>query len=188
MASQSSTTVTPTITLREREHYVRQKDKARFSSPEEEIEEYAKRNSKKCTKCGETKLLTQFKRNTCGTDAFDRYGYRLLRPECTSCTDNIRRGKGCAKQSAKAMGIPYKAPPGTKCGICGKEGKRGDTLVFDHCHTTNTFRGYLHNSCNRSLGVLGDDTEGMVRVINYLMKTTRKKISQDPMTGELLIG
>ena len=54
--------------------------------------------------------------------------------------------------------------------------------MFDHCHKTNTFRGYLHNSCNRSLGVLGDDNEGILRAFNYVNKYKKKLIIQNKDT------
>lgn len=173
------------ITKREEELYVEQKLKAKFSSPREEFEKYSSIYTKECSKCGVVKRLAEFAGNTSGADGFDRDGYRLRRPECKECTKAANQGKDEAKKLAKDSGIPYKAPEGTRCALCGMESKKGDGLVFDHCHTKKIFRGYLHNSCNRSLGVLGDDIAGMVRCINYLMKSEPGVITQDPETGEL---
>jgi DNA repair exonuclease SbcCD ATPase subunit len=59
-------------------------------------------------------------------------------------------------------------------------------LVFDHCHKMNKFRGYCCNSCNRSLGVLGDDVEGIINVLNYLLISDPMAIRQDE-SGKLHI-
>tara|TARA_R110001592_G_scaffold86463_3_gene255192 strand:+ start:85 stop:672 length:588 start_codon:yes stop_codon:yes gene_type:complete len=166
------------ITKNERQLYIKQKDKANFNSAEEEFE-YALGQEKQCSKCGVMKTLTEYGGNTSGCDAFDKSGFRLRRPECKDCTRKANSGKNEAKKLAEKMGIPYKAPHGTKCAICGKPEKKGDGLVFDHCHITNTFRGYLHNSCNRSIGVLGDNVEGLLNVVNFLNNTENRIIIQD---------
>lgn len=174
------------ITENERKLYSKQKSKANFDTAEEE-NEYAIQNKKKCSKCNLMKNLTEYSGNTSGCDAFDREGYRLRRPECRVCNAEATKGKKDAEKLAKKMGIPYKAPEGSKCGVCGKSSKKGDTLVFDHCHKTSVFRGYLHNSCNRSIGVLGDDIEGLLKALNFLNKTERKNITRNMDTGELII-
>ncbi len=172
---------------KEYENYKRQGEKAKFKSPEEELV-YALTQMKKCSKCGINKCLNEYNGNTSGCDAFDREGYRLRRPECKICTKNVCRGKSEAKAFAKKQNIPYKAPQGTLCAICNLPEKKGDALVFDHCHSSNKFRGYLHNSCNRSLGVLGDNISGLLRAMNYLNKTEKIKINQNPEDFSLNIA
>ena len=174
------------ITINEKNLYTKQANKTKFKTAEEE-NEYAKQNQKKCSKCNLMKTLIEYAGNTSGCDAFDMDGYRLRRPECKNCSKEIAKGKTESKKNAKNLGISYEAPDGTKCALCGELSKKGDRLVFDHCHKTNTFRGYLHNSCNRSLGVLGDDINGMLRAINFLNKFEKKKITQNINTGELTI-
>jgi hypothetical protein len=39
------------------------------------------------------------------------------------------------------------------CEVCGRE----DTIVFDHCHTSTKFRGWLCFKCNAVLGFVDDD-------------------------------
>ena len=168
----------PIFTQKERENYTRQKDKAHFSSPEQEFR-WARITIKTCSKCNIDKNLTSYQGNTSGTDAFDKVGKRLRRPECSECTKQVAKGKTQAKKFAADAGIPYKAPEGTKCAICKTEAKSGNGLVFDHCHRTNTFRGYCCNSCNRSMGVLGDNVEGLIKVMNYLLKSEPTTISQE---------
>ena len=158
----------PKFTEKERKQYSTHQYKAKFKTPEEEFE-YSLMQTRKCSKCEEIKNLTSYETNTSGADGFDKSGYRMRRPECKECGKKAQKGNADAIKFAKKNGIPYKAPQGTLCKICNKVGKTGDQLVFDHCHKKNVFRGYLHNSCNRSLGVLGDDVDGILRALNYLL-------------------
>jgi hypothetical protein len=163
---------------KEIQKYEIQKNKCKFMNVEEEYE-WSKTQFKKCSKCKITKKLIEFNGNTSGTDSFDCDGYRLRRPECKECQKNINIGKRESIKIAKSMNIPYKPPKESLCSICNKPGIKGDELVFDHDHTTLMFRGYCHNSCNRALGVLGDNVEGLLRAINYLNKNNNYKIIQD---------
>ena len=158
----------------EQKYYDNQKDKAKFKTPEEEYD-YSKITKKVCSKCKLEKSLLEYNGNTSGTDAFNKDGYRLKRPECSECTKMANKGKIEAKKLAKEQNIPYKAPEGTVCAICKKEGP----MVFDHCHTKNVFRGYCCDPCNRSLGVLGDNVEGLLKAINYLLISEPCEILQN---------
>ncbi len=173
-----------TFTKNEVENYIRQKDKCIFNNPEEEYL-WAKTQKKICSKCSLEKKLCDFNGNTSGADAFDRNGYRLRRPECNVCTKIANRGKSEAKKKAKQLGIPFNAPEGTRCEVCDKQSTPGNGIVFDHCHINNIFRGYCCNSCNRSIGVLGDNVPGLVKALNYLLKTEKRNIIIE--NGELII-
>ena len=173
---------TSSFTANERELYNKFVSKAKFKTPEDE-KEYALTKCKTCTKCHHEKNLMEFNGNTSGSDPFDRDGYRLRRPECRECTKDAAQGKLEAVRLAKSLGVPFKAPPDAVCAVCKSPGRRGNQLVFDHCHQTNTFRGYACNSCNRSLGVLGDNVEGLVNALNYLLINNKKKIIQDQESG-----
>lgn len=50
------------------------------------------------------------------------------------------------------------------CELCGEECK----TVFDHCHATGVFRGWLCNRCNRTLGQVNDSAELLLKMIKYL--------------------
>ena len=52
------------------------------------------------------------------------------------------------------------------CEICSST----EELCYDHCHETMKFRGVLCRGCNRSLGQLGDNLEGLKKVVEYLEK------------------
>ena len=59
----------------------------------------------------------------------------------------------------------YDAVLASPCGICGREER---PVHLDHCHETGKVRGGLCGPCNRALGILGDDLEGIGRVVAYL--------------------
>jgi len=160
------------ITDKQRSHYTGDHPTRKFSTPEEEITEYAVTHSKTCKKCGEDKCLLHFALNTSGRDGFDQDGYRLRRPECQDCTKSANKGINVARKIAKEKGISYKAPEGSCCAICGATEK----LVFDHDHQREVFRGYLCDPCNRSMGVLGDNIQGLLRCVNYLQRTEQQTI------------
>ena len=65
-----------------------------------------------------------------------------------------------------------------KCPICKKTieelGKYGQirlkTWVLDHCHDTNTFRGWLCHKCNTGLGGFNDSLTITQNAVIYLVK------------------
>ena len=73
-----------------------------------------------------------------------------------------------------SQGLPLPTRPWPEvCELCGRPpGKTA--LNLDHCHTTGKFRGWLCNSCNTSLGKMGDSIEGVKqwysRACSYLRR------------------
>ena len=63
------------------------------------------------------------------------------------------------------------------CDCCGVDSKdvKGEKLHLDHCHRTGTYRGHLCGSCNRGMGMLGDNSEGVQRAVDYLKKVENKE-------------
>jgi len=157
----------PKFTDKERIHYTRavMAEACKFSTPEMEFD-WAKTQSRPCSKCAREQDLNCFMFNTSGRDAFDKNGYRLRRPECRDCTKTASKGKNDAVKLAKTMGISHKAPEGTECELC----KSTKGIVFDHDHEKNVFRGWLCDPCNRSMGVLGDDAKSLLKTVAYLSK------------------
>ena len=146
----------PRFTQSDRDQYENHQHKAKFKTPEEEWEQYTRHQVRVCSKCDEEKPLVRFSNNASGSCGFGRDGYRLRRPECTDCTRRSNNAKGKTK-----------APPGTACEICLKTPEK---IVFDHDHKTREFRGWLCDTCNRSLGVFGDEVPGLIKALNYLLK------------------
>jgi hypothetical protein len=63
-----------------------------------------------------------------------------------------------------------------KCAICNKnaeDNKRGNkiqSLNIDHCHKTKRVRGLLCHQCNSGLGHFKDNTEFLLKAVEYLSK------------------
>ncbi len=43
-------------------------------------------------------------------------------------------------------------------------------LVIDHCHVTLKVRGLICTMCNKGIGLLGDNADGLYKAYNYLKK------------------
>lgn len=72
------------------------------------------------------------------------------------------------------------------CAICDRPPKTVLTpLDVDHCHTTGKVRGLLCGSCNRAIGLLGDDVGRMKKAIKYLNNAIHSDNSnkEDSKTG-----
>ena len=144
-----------------------------FKNKEEE-DEYARTHTRKCSKCGAEKALTEFANNTSGSQPYDKHGYRLKRPECQDCTKSASKGLADARRAAKKLGIATKPSEHDVCAICHKKGDDRHGLVFDHDHITNTFRGWLCDPCNRSMGGQGDKLETLVARFDYICRTDQR--------------
>ncbi len=55
---------------------------------------------------------------------------------------------------------------GGRCAICDRE--TDHTLHVDHCHETGLVRGLLCGSCNRGLGMYGDNVQLLRKAADYL--------------------
>ena len=122
--------------------------------------------TKKCTCCGAT--------------------YPEQEPYYRSCTTNKSGDVQyymaiCKKCEARSAHIRYKlyktAPsPPDNCECCGehKSKYRHNRLNLDHDHQTGEFRGWLCGACNRGLGNLGDDLEGVLQALAYLKRHYEK--------------
>lgn len=71
-----------------------------------------------------------------------------------------------ADRARRGLPEPTRSAP-ERCECCGKESNR---MALDHCHETNTFRGWLCLRCNTGIGMLGDNLEGIESALTYLKK------------------
>jgi len=162
------------ISKSEYKYYQKYKQKAKFKSPEEELE-YAKTILHKCNRCFKLLSLDNFMGNTSGDLPFDKNGYRYRRKECIGCLNEYRQGKNKALAFAKANGLPTKAPEGAVCAICSSTNK----LCFDHEHGGDfNFRGWLCRSCNIGIGLVSShskttDFESIVKTLAYLFNAQK---------------
>ena len=53
------------------------------------------------------------------------------------------------------------------CLLCGIKTEK---LVIDHCHKTKRVRGLLCHQCNSGLGHFKDNTEFLLKAVEYLSK------------------
>jgi len=113
-------------------------------------------NHKKCIRCFEVKPIHVFEKKK------RELNYRNI---CKTCRDFTSRTTNRLKRAhVREHGKP---PIGTRCPICKTIPK---LLVFDHCHETQLFRGWICRNCNAALGKLGDNSEGLQRALNYLVE------------------
>ena len=132
---------------------------------------------KKCSKCGVEKPLDCFGNNTSGPATHASNGKRYKRPECKDCTRKAAKDRRLSKKLAENAIAP---PEGSPCDLCGKPPLgRFKKLRFDHCHESLIHRGWLCDPCNRSLGILGDNVESLIKVVNYINKTENKSLKVD---------
>jgi hypothetical protein len=60
-------------------------------------------------------------------------------------------------------------PKPTRCEVCDRLPK-GKGLHFDHCHQHGHFRGWLCNGCNCALGLVNDDPDILIKLVEYLKR------------------
>ena len=87
---------------------------------------------------------------------------------CSKSRNGERRAYMRTYQWRK-RGLPAPTRPEPEvCDICDGIGRRA--LALDHDHNTGEFRGWLCDNCNRALGQLGDNIEGLKKALDYLEK------------------
>ena len=64
---------------------------------------------------------------------------------------------------------------GRCCACCGKhESEQKHRLAVDHVHDSGKIRGLLCNNCNSGIGKLGDNSDGVRKALEYLLKAEGK--------------
>jgi len=106
---------------------------------------------KSCHICKELKPFSDYTPSKVNSDGYDH------------------RCKDCRSHQARIISNLKKIAPekSSSCDCCGNV---SDNIGLDHCHETNTFRGWLCSSCNKGLGMLGDNLESLIKVVGYLSK------------------
>jgi hypothetical protein len=125
------------------------------------IKEETPLRMKQCKGCGEFFPETEeyfYLANRYQTDAKHYHG------RCKPCHV---KAVGIRTELHKKYGHTFKGV----CECCGKKQEDfKEKFTLDHCHTTGAFRGWLCGSCNKGIGNLGDNKEGLLQAIAYLEK------------------
>lgn len=98
------------------------------------------------------------------------------RREDAAYRDSERRIKNEAERRAKARrdATATRPRPGN-CEVCGSSGNK-DGIVFDHCHKTGKFRGWLCAGCNLVIGRMDDDPQKLEKLAQYLRENSNRKV------------
>ena len=101
-----------------------------------------------------------------------RHKFRERDPEAYydwKINDNLKYKYGITIEQRQHMFEEQKG----LCACCGTEistdrkAKQSQACV-DHCHDTGDVRGLLCHSCNKGIGGLGDNLEGVMNAVKYL--------------------
>jgi hypothetical protein len=135
-------------------------------------------NMKRCPMCGDVKPLSSFGRNRRRHDGVSvycrpcksqeqrqRWARRPAHYNAQNRKSRLKRRYGLRPETLWMM----KALRSGRCDCCG----RVETLHVDHDHVTGAVRGLLCGSCNRAIGLLGDNAAGVARAAAYLQRLSR---------------
>ena len=118
--------------------------------------------SKTCLQCHITKPLSEF-RTERPFSQMRGNTVRGTRNKCKDCSTKLKK----TAMRLKQMYIKQYGKIPTNCECCGCSSK----LVCDHEHNLETFRGFLCDNCNRGIGLLGDNVDGILLALKYLQKS-----------------
>jgi len=100
-----------------------------------------------------------------------------------NCKDgyDVRCRKCIKKRSKIVNNLRKTAPPKPEvCECCQKipktlGGRRENCIVLDHDPITNEFRGYICDRCNKAIGMLGDNIQGITNAMNYFLSRPNRQ-------------
>lgn len=137
---------------------------------------------KTCSTCKIEKPYTEFHRDSHTSD-----GYRFACKSCRSAwhKKNYDPANNRRKHLKTTYGVSVEEfeeqlrRQNGKCPIClvvlrvaVEDSYASDTAVIDHDHDHDFLRGILCSKCNKSLGLAGDNEEGLARFQHYLDNPT----------------
>lgn len=133
---------------------------------------------KKCCTCQQLKTKDSFSRNKAKYDglaqackACDKIHHASQREKGITRWHDLKKKFGILKEEY----LTLLETQNYKCVLCGKahSEEKGKRLFVDHCHDTEKIRGLLCSSCNLGLGHFKDNTETLVKAIDYLKEHGR---------------
>lgn len=125
-----------------------------------ECNQEEKPDTKVCKKCNKEKLLSAFSFHS---------GANYLRNECKGCNNELKKVRDKLRLENPLPGDDYICPICDRDAeeVSGLGGKHNGPWVLDHCHETNTFRGYLCHDCNRKLGGACINPDWFIKARDY---------------------
>ena len=127
-----------------------------------------------CSKCGETKPLTDFYKTGKGER---RHGSckTCFKAKVAADKDPVRLRDLSLQRLYGITSEDYDEileSQGRVCGKCKRSppDHRKKFLAVDHCHKTGKVRGLLCDNCNRGIGLLGDTVESLTEAVEYLKR------------------
>lgn len=146
---------------------------------------------KKCTVCKENKDFSEYFKSQKSKDG---YGYRCKPCDKEARADYRENNRERFREVARRKQLKHKYGMSMdeydallkrqkgRCGICGTENPCGRKKVrkhltnfaVDHCHSTGKIRGLLCSSCNRGLGLLGDNWAIIANLRRYLNNSMKR--------------
>jgi hypothetical protein len=132
---------------------------------------------KRCSKCGETKPLSEFFRNKSRKDGFQNWCKTCVKKadkaykqtEAGKASNRRHRWKQQGIQLTTEQHQAMLEAQDHSCAICGaSEESLAKALHVDHCHDTGAVRGLLCHNCNTGMGKLGDNISTLEKAILYL--------------------
>lgn len=144
---------------------------------------------KTCSACSQTLSIAFFSKQASYKDGYrgqcrkcrSRYTADYLkraeRPQRASkhvpekCREgHLRRKYGMTHAAYEAMLEHQRC----ECAICYTKHTNQKPLVIDHCHESGVVRGLLCSRCNRGLGMMGDNADGLHKALRYLAMGTSR--------------
>jgi len=125
-----------------------------------------------CIKCDIRQPITNFQQMS-----YTKTGDAEIKRTCRSCQTGHRQViAALRKKNVYPQEASYKCPICTR--TIDEVNKYGQKLlgtwVLDHCHDTNTFRGYICKHCNDGLGGFRDDLTTVKNAVKYLQEHKEK--------------
>ena len=126
--------------------------------------------TKVCKRCGIEKSVSAFRQRQRTEDGKSKR-YNIT---CRQCERETGKILSALKKS------PLTPPQPEKCDCCGKKTKK---LNLDHCHETDTFRGWICTRCNTGISRLNDTIQGVQRAFLYLKAHKDKLENNDEIAS-----
>jgi hypothetical protein len=85
--------------------------------------------------------------------------------EHASQRNRVRNAEYRKSRETIRYGIQAPRPKPKTCELCFNERR---VIVFDHCHSTKVFRGWICVPCNTAIGLMENNPGLLKRIVKYL--------------------